>query len=106
MWFWAISLLVIQIARSDGLIVLPADGGWGLPVAAPEEVGLLSSQLQYIDDAVVTAISDGEVPGAVVMVARRGKIAYFKAFGDRALRPTPEPMTLDTIFDLASLTKV
>src|SRR5690606_31872311 len=43
--------------------------------------------------------------GAVVIVGRKGKIVYRKAFGNRSLVPTVEPMTVDTIFDVASLTK-
>jgi len=77
-----------------------------LEEAPPEKVGLLSSHLRYIDEAVKTAIEAGDVPGAVVLVARYGQIAYFKAFGRRSVQPKTEPMTTDTIFDVASLTKV
>lgn len=45
------------------------------------------------------------MPGAVVVVGHNGRIVYRKAFGSRSLEPTREPMTVDTIFDLASLTK-
>jgi CubicO group peptidase (beta-lactamase class C family) len=78
----------------------------GLPQVAPETIGLRAAQLSRIDDAVVAAIQAGEMPGAVVLVARHGKIGYWKAFGLRTLQPQPEPMTTDTIFDMASLTKV
>jgi CubicO group peptidase (beta-lactamase class C family) len=78
----------------------------GLTKAVPETVGLLSSRLTLIDEAVRAAIEAKEVPGAVVLVARHGRIAYLKAFGNRALLPKAEPMTVDTIFDAASLTKV
>ena len=77
-----------------------------LSLAEPETIGLLSSQLGYIDEAVAAAIKDKEVPGAVVLVARHGKIGYFKAFGHRVLEPQLEIMTTGTIFDIASLTKV
>jgi len=63
------------------------------------------SSLSTIDAIVRKAIADREVPGAVVLVGHNGKVIYRKAFGYRALEPTPEAMTLDTIFDLASLTK-
>jgi CubicO group peptidase (beta-lactamase class C family) len=86
---------------------LAVDGSpQGLPQAAPELVGFSSSHLQYIDDTVAAAIGRLELPGAVVLVARRGRIAYFKAFGNRANHPAVESMTTDTIFDVASLTKV
>jgi len=78
----------------------------GLVQTDPEAVGLLSSSLKYIDDAVAASIAEGETPGAVVLVGRHGKIAYFKAFGNRSIQPRTEPMTRDTIFDISSLTKV
>ena len=77
----------------------------GLPEAAPNQVGLDPSRLSRIDEAVGRAIETKQVPGAVVLVGRRGKIAYVKAFGLRAVEPKPEPMTRDTVFDMASLTK-
>ncbi len=78
----------------------------GLLQVAPETVGLRAAQLNRIDDAVAASIQAGEAPGAVVLVARHGKIGYWKAFGMRSLQPEREPMTRDTIFDMASLTKV
>ena len=77
-----------------------------LPSAAPESVGMSSQQLAYIDEAVTAEIAKKQLPGAVVLVGRQGKIVYRKAFGNRALEPSIEAMTPDTIFDLASLTKV
>jgi CubicO group peptidase (beta-lactamase class C family) len=77
-----------------------------LPQSDPEAAGLLSSQLKYIDDAVRASLWAGEIPGAVVLVARHGRIAYFKAFGNRSVQPKQEAMTADTIFDVSSLTKV
>jgi len=52
------------------------------------------------------AIARGELPGAVVLVGRGDAIVYHQPFGRRAVAPSPEAMTEDTIFDLASLTKV
>jgi CubicO group peptidase (beta-lactamase class C family) len=78
----------------------------GLIPANPEDVGLDPSRLKSIDDAVEKSIGSGEIPGAVVLVARHGRIAYFKAFGSRSLQPQREAMTLDTIFDMSSLTKI
>ena len=49
---------------------------------------------------------DGLIPGAVLIVGHNGKILHRKAYGERALVPAREPMTVDTIFDAASLTKV
>jgi uncharacterized protein YbbC (DUF1343 family) len=59
-----------------------------------------------IDDLVEEAIREGHLPGAVILVGQNEQILYRKAFGHRALVPDIEPMTVDTVFDLASLTKV
>lgn len=58
-----------------------------------------------MDAAITNAIAEKKLPGAVLWLEHRGAV-YAKAYGHRALVPAPEPMTLDTIFDLASLTKV
>jgi uncharacterized protein YbbC (DUF1343 family)/CubicO group peptidase (beta-lactamase class C family) len=65
-----------------------------------------SSGFAPIAPIVEAAIARHELPGAVILVGRGDAIVYHKPFGQRAVRPTPEPMTEDTIFDLASLTKV
>ncbi|MFB3067681.1 MAG: serine hydrolase domain-containing protein [Acidobacteriota bacterium] len=72
----------------------------------PEDVGMSSKRLAQLDEVIETSIAQKETPGAVVLVARRGKIVYRKSFGRRALIPRQEAMTLDTLFDVASLTKV
>jgi uncharacterized protein YbbC (DUF1343 family) len=58
-----------------------------------------------IDEAVTAAIGKGDLPGAVVAVLHRDQVVFRKAYGNRAVEPAAEPMTVDTIFDLASLTK-
>jgi uncharacterized protein YbbC (DUF1343 family)/CubicO group peptidase (beta-lactamase class C family) len=65
-----------------------------------------TSRLAVIDPIVREAIHDGQIPGAVVLVWHNGQVLYRKAIGDRALEPRRELMTFDTVFDLASLTKV
>ena len=62
--------------------------------------------LPTLDAVVDAAVRDGLIPGAVLIVGHDGKIVHRKAYGNRALVPAREPMTLDTIFDIASLTKV
>ena len=59
-----------------------------------------------MDAAINQAVTQGKIPGAVVLVGHGGQVVYQKAYGSRALLPGREPMTLDTIFDCASLTKV
>ncbi len=67
---------------------------------------LREQSLVPIADVVQEAIRAGKCPGAVVLVGHQGRVVYRRAFGHRALVPKKLPMTLDTIFDLASLTKV
>jgi len=59
-----------------------------------------------MDSVIAEAIDKHQLPGAVVLVARHGRVVWEKAYGARAVEPRREPMTTDTIFDLASLTKV
>jgi uncharacterized protein YbbC (DUF1343 family)/CubicO group peptidase (beta-lactamase class C family) len=59
-----------------------------------------------VDAAVEEAIQEKQIPGAVLIVGHDGAVIYRKAYGSRALEPRREAMTLDTVFDLASLTKV
>ncbi len=77
----------------------------GLPVATPASVGMDAAKLDQIEQIVLADIADKKLPGAVVIVGHKGKIVYRKAFGNRSLVPTVEKMTVDTIFDVASLTK-
>ena len=65
-----------------------------------------ASRLNLIDSVIEESIRNKECPGAVVIVGRHGTIVFRKAYGHRAVLPSLEPMTLDTVFDLASLTKV
>jgi CubicO group peptidase (beta-lactamase class C family) len=77
-----------------------------LPAGQPAELGISPERLARLDDVIEASISAEEIPGAVVLVARRGKTVYRKAFGLRSKEPDVEPMTIDSIFDIASLTKV
>jgi uncharacterized protein YbbC (DUF1343 family)/CubicO group peptidase (beta-lactamase class C family) len=65
-----------------------------------------AERLAQMDEVIAASIAKKELPGAVVLVARHGRVAWRKAYGARAVEPQREPMTLDTIFDLASLTKI
>lgn len=66
---------------------------------------LSAGRFADLDAVLERAVGEGEVPGAVVVVGRGDAVLYRRAFGWRALEPEREPMTLDTVFDLASLTK-
>ena len=78
----------------------------GSSAASPRSAGMNPDKLAEIGPAVEQAIAEKDLPGAVVLVGHKGKIVYRQAFGNRALVPSVEKMTVDTIFDLASLTKV
>ena len=76
-----------------------------LPITTPESVGMSSAALNKIDQLAQEAISKGAAPGCVVLVARKGKLVYNKAFGyynyDQA-----EPVQTGSVYDLASVTKI
>ena len=65
-----------------------------------------AERLGRMDSIIAASIEKKELPGAVVLVARHGRVAWRKAYGSRAVDPQRESMTADTIFDLASLTKI
>ncbi len=67
---------------------------------------LRESDLEPIAALTQTEIKASRIPGAVILIGTRDKVLYRRAFGYRMLNPKAEPMTVDTIFDLASLTKV
>jgi CubicO group peptidase (beta-lactamase class C family) len=75
-----------------------------LPRAKPEEVGMSSERLALIGRAINGEIAAGQMPGAVLAVARRGKLVYFDAFGYRD-KAASDPLTTDAIFSIASMTK-
>ena len=81
------------------LLALPASA-----FAPPRDIsGVLD--FSEIDAAANEAVASGEIPGVVVLVGRGDDILLHRAYGSRRLLPQPVPMTTDTIFDLASLTK-
>jgi len=71
----------------------------------PAALGLLADRLTVAETLVADAVARQGVPGAVLLVGRRGAVALRKVYGHAVLRPAPVPMTVNTIFDLASLTK-
>jgi CubicO group peptidase (beta-lactamase class C family) len=64
-----------------------------------------NSSLERIDAVVQEAIARKQLPGAVILIVHRGEVVYRKALGSRCVEPVAAPMTTDTLFDLASLTK-
>jgi len=77
----------------------------GLPKAKPEDVGMSSKRLSKVDKVSQKAVDDKKIPGVTVLVARKGKIVYKKAFGYASVEPEKKVLTDDMIFDLASVSK-
>jgi uncharacterized protein YbbC (DUF1343 family) len=73
------------------------------PSAADE--GAPDLRFAAVDIAITAAIEAGKMPGCVLVIGRHDEVLLRRAYGSRALQPTVAPMTLDTVFDLASLTK-
>ncbi len=76
-----------------------------LPHAKPEAVGMSSAHLAHIDTVVAEGLKIGRMPGCVVLIGRQGRIVFEQAYGQRAILPEAEAMTVDTVFDMASITK-
>jgi CubicO group peptidase (beta-lactamase class C family) len=76
-----------------------------VPLAKPRSLGISAIKLAEIDTAVELALSQGKLPGAVVVILHRGKVIFRKAYGARSLEPDNTLMGPDIVFDLASLTK-
>ncbi|MEI7872142.1 MAG: serine hydrolase domain-containing protein [Alphaproteobacteria bacterium] len=97
-----IVLAVVVAAVATGA---HAESPMALPMAAtPEEVGLSSAQLKKLEAVTKQHIDDGLVPGAVMLVARRGKVAWLSVQGKRDAS-APDPMKADSIFRIYSMTK-
>jgi CubicO group peptidase (beta-lactamase class C family) len=93
------------LAVCAGVALTSAARAQPLPTGAPESVGFSSQRLKNIDAFFQSEIERKRVPGAVVAIARNGKLVYFKAFG-QADPVKALPMSTDTIFQLASMTKI
>lgn len=93
--------LGVSLLVASTLTVRGADP---LPTGSPESVGLSSQRLERFARAIRADVDRGRLPGAVVAIARRGKLAYYEAFGfiDPAAKSA---MPKDAIFPLASMTK-
>ena len=94
--------VLLAVIVAGFLSALPAAR---LPSAKPEDVGMSSKQLALLDGLVGAAVVRKDFPGAVLLVSRKGRTVYRKAFGESQRVPESRPMTADMIFDLASVTK-
>lgn len=76
-----------------------------LPHAPPQSVGMSADHLRLIDQVVAEGLDAKLMPGCVVLIGRHGKVVHFQAYGNRRVEPDTLPMTRDTVFDMASITK-
>ena len=94
---------VVPVLLLASVVVHPVWAGQ-MPTAKPEAVGISSARLELLARAIRRDVDQGKMPGAVVAIARKGKLVYHEAFGfvDKA---AGKPMPKDAIFALASMTK-
>jgi CubicO group peptidase (beta-lactamase class C family) len=85
-------------------LIAPLARAQNLPRTRPEAVGLSTERLKRLSTVLHKYAEDGKLPGGVALVARRGKVAYLEAFGQRD-REASSPMPEDAIFRIASQTK-
>ena len=98
---------MLQITRIVLVLTLAAQPLLAqLPFAKPESVSISTARLAAMDSVITDEIAKGRLPGAVVFVGRKGRLVWHKTYGSRTVDPTREAMTPETIFDVASLTKV
>jgi CubicO group peptidase (beta-lactamase class C family) len=97
-------MILARACLVASLVAAAATAG-DLPRLDPAAAGFDPARLAAIDGLVEGALADSKMPGCVVCIGRRDGIALLKAYGRRAVAPADEPMTTDTVFDLASITK-
>ena len=95
----------VSVVAFVALLLVPVVA-WpqALSSAKPEQVGLSAERLDRIGSALKAEIENGKLPGAVALVARKGRVAYFEAFGQQN-KAAGAPMTKDTIFRIYSMSK-
>jgi uncharacterized protein YbbC (DUF1343 family)/CubicO group peptidase (beta-lactamase class C family) len=98
-------LLTMMAGQSEALRGGAYRDGYAATDAAPAAGAQGGATLANVDAIMNSAVERGVIPGGVVVVGHGGAVVYRKAFGMRSLEPAKEAMTVDTIFDLASLTK-
>jgi uncharacterized protein YbbC (DUF1343 family)/CubicO group peptidase (beta-lactamase class C family) len=99
-FFWRLRVVSKLIRMKNAALLAVTVAVAGLQAQAP------AARFASIDRVINDAIAAKLTPGAVVLIGRDDEVLFEKAYGQRALVPSPEAMTADTIFDLASLTKV
>lgn len=94
----AVALAFVTVSAASGL-------GQGLPAAKPGDVGMSAGRLALLDMLMNEALERKDFPGAVLLVAHKGRTVWRKAYGLSQWVPENRPMSADMIFDMASVTK-
>ena len=92
-------LFIVSILCAMQIVAQP------LQQIAPELIGMDSRRLAYADDVILAAVENKEIPGAVLAVVHKNKLAYLKAYGNKQVYPSNVPMDVNTVFDMASVSK-
>ncbi|MBP1671815.1 MAG: Beta-lactamase (Cephalosporinase) [Bacteroidetes bacterium] len=93
------TIFLLSIILSVAAIAQP------LLKVTPEQAGMDSKRLSNVDRIIGESIKKGEIPGAVIAVVRDGKMVYLKAYGNKSVYPDTVKMAVNTVFDLASVSK-
>ncbi len=97
--------MILKLVFTSILFVIYPIWAQKLDIVSPDKVGIDPQKLNTVDNVINQAIEKKEIPGAVLLILKDSQIAYKKAYGHRQLIPAKLPMTTETIFDMASLTK-
>ena len=97
----------LSVVLLIGLLLAPtiAHSDTRLPVVSPRDAEMDAGRLDRIDQVVSAGLARKKMPGCVVCIGRKGHIVFRRAYGFRQLKPEKVPMTVDTVFDMASITK-
>jgi CubicO group peptidase (beta-lactamase class C family) len=87
------------------IIFASATYGQPLPRITLAEAGIDATRLARVDNIINASINEGTIPGAVLAIVKNGRMAYLKAYGNKAIYPEKVKMETNTIFDLASVSK-
>lgn len=102
-------VLILPGALVPGVLVERAAAEPGpLTIVKPAELGFDADKLKAVDEIVAKGLADKKMPGCVVAFGRQNKLAWLQAYGNKRVEwegAPAEAMTIDTVFDLASLTK-
>ena len=95
-------IIISIVSILFGVTLLSAQS---LPLAAPQSLGFDARRLGRVDEVINNAVKDKDIPGAVLLISRHHKIVWHKAYGLKEIVPEKKKMEVNTVFDLASLTK-